>query len=245
MARKSGLPQAFLERLGLASRLEICSPMNALNDTAPIPLPGFLHNVHVAERTFSDTWRGPLLRNRHNLDMHIYSNHRGVQMQKSKPDWRSEKMVGIFRRYHSAIRARSGEGRQYAMRCFYAVLVYEGLLVEKLGPRAGQPFEPASGAGYLLVENAFVADVACAPHITPYTVLRTFPHMPAADLDIVYRRMLFNFGSMVPEWYPCPMDASELKAFLNRRWLFPLCNRRVSLALVQSASLKWEAPYVQ
>jgi hypothetical protein len=41
------------------------------------------------------------------------------------------------------------------------------------------------------------------------------------------------------------MDASELKAFLNRRWLFPLCNRRVSLALVQSASLKWEAPYVQ
>ncbi len=167
-------------------------------------------------------------------------------MQKSKPDWRREKMVGIFCRYHSAIRARSGEGRQYAMRCFYAVMVYEGLRVEKLGPREGQPFEPATGAGYLLVENTFVLDVVCTAHITLYTILRTFPQMPTANRDInPYRRVVFNFGSATPDWYPRPMDDDEWEEFLSRCWLSPVPTPRVSLALTQPVPLKWEAPHVR
>ncbi len=166
-------------------------------------------------------------------------------MQNPKPDWRKNKLLDIFQNYHSAIRARSREGRQHAMRCFYAVLVYEGLNVEKMGPTPGQPFDPRTGAGYLLVEQAYIADVVCAAHISPFTVLRTFPRMPWPKLNGHTKRFVFNFGSATPEWYPCPMTADEFKAFLSRRWEVALPARRPSLVLSQPSALQWEAPNVQ
>ncbi len=166
-------------------------------------------------------------------------------MQKSKPDWRNDKLVGVFRRYHSAIRARSGEGRPYAMRSFYAALVHEGMRVEKLGPGDGRPFDPVTGAGYLLVENAFVLDVVCTPHITPYTVLLAFPQMPIGHWGILYRRFVFNFGSAAPDWYPRPMDAAGWKAFFDLRWQMLLSTPKVFSMQTQPISLKWEAPYVR
>jgi hypothetical protein len=178
--------------------------------------------------------------------MDFYSNHRGVQMQRPKTEWQKDKLVHIFQRYHSAIRARSREGRQYAMRCFYAVLVYEGMSVEKLGPYEGQPFDPATGAGYLLVENAFALDVVCMPHITLYTILRTFPQIPTANRGMnPYKRFVFNFGSAIPDWYPRPMDEDEWEEFFNRCWFSPMPTSRVSLALSQPVPLKWEAPHVR
>jgi hypothetical protein len=170
-------------------------------------------------------------------------NYGGTPMQKSKLDWRREKLLDVFQRYHSAIRARSNEGRQYAMRCFYSVLTHEGLRVEKLGPAYEKPFDSATGAGYLLVEKAIVLDVVCTPHITTYTLLKTYPQIPWADLDVLYKRYVFNFGSATPEWYPRPMTAAELKVFLRRRWTGCMPNPKVSLA--QPPALEWEAPYVQ
>lgn len=36
-------------------------------------------------------------------------------MHASQPDWRRNKMARIYLSYHSAIRARSGEGQTYIM----------------------------------------------------------------------------------------------------------------------------------
>jgi len=179
------------------------------------------------------------------LGLSVGSDLKGEKMQRSKSDWREEKLAKIFCRYHSAIRARSGEGRQYAMRCFYAALVHEGMGVKKLGPGDGRPFDPVTGAGYLLVENAFVLDVVYTQHITPYNVLLAFSQMPVGHFGIFYRRFVFNFGSAAPEWYPRPMDAAEWKTFLDLRWEMFLSTPTVFSTQTQPTSLKWEAPYVR
>jgi hypothetical protein len=58
----------------------------------------------------------------------------------NQPDWRRNKLVSVFQNYHSAIRARSKEGRHYTMRALYGVLTFEGMRVDKLGPEKGIPF---------------------------------------------------------------------------------------------------------
>jgi hypothetical protein len=139
-------------------------------------------------------------------------------MQEIKPDWRRNKLVKIFQTYHSAIRARSKEGRHYTMHAFSSVLAIEGMRVDKLGPSKGIPFCNDTGEGYLLVENAQLVDVIYTPQLTPQLVAEVFGDMPD-ELVKNRERFLFNFGSSKPQGYPGPIDPSKSRMFLNSTYL--------------------------
>jgi hypothetical protein len=132
----------------------------------------------------------------------------------NQPDWRRNKLVHIFQNYHSAIRARSKEGRHYTMRALYGVLTFEGMRVDKLGPAKGIPFCDDTGEGYLLVENALLVDVIYTPQLTPQLVAEVFRAMPD-ELVKNHERFLLNFGSVRPQGYPGPIDRAISRMFLN------------------------------
>jgi hypothetical protein len=132
----------------------------------------------------------------------------------NQPDWRWNKLVSVFQNYHSAIRARSKEGRHYTMRALYGVLTFEGMRVDKLGPDKGIPFCDDTGEGYLLVENALLVDVIYAPQLTPQLVTEAFREMPD-ELVKNHERFLLNFGSVRPQGYPGPIDLTMSRTFLN------------------------------
>jgi hypothetical protein len=139
-------------------------------------------------------------------------------MPKIKPDWRRNKLVQVFQTYHSAIRARSIEGRQYTMRAFSSVLAFEGMRVDKLGSDKGTPFCDNTGEGYLLVENALLVDVIYTPQLMPQLVAEAFSEMPS-ELVKNCERFLFNFGSPNPQGYPGPIDLAMSRTFLNATYL--------------------------
>jgi len=126
--------------------------------------------------------------------------------------------VQVFQTYHSAIRARSKEGRQYTMRAFSSVLAFEGMRVGKLGPSKGIPFCEDTRDGYLLVENALLVDVIYAPQLTPQLVVEAFREMP--DEHVKNReRFLFNFCAPKPQGYPGPIDLAMSSTFLDATYL--------------------------
>lgn len=139
-------------------------------------------------------------------------------MAEIQPDWRRNKLVKIFQTYHSAIRARSIEGRHYTMRAFFSVLLFEGMQVKKLGPSKGIPFCDDTGEGYLLVANAFIVDVIYTPQLTPQLVAEVFQEMPY-KFSKTHERFLFNFGSSEPQGYPGPIDLAMSPKFLNATYL--------------------------
>jgi len=139
-------------------------------------------------------------------------------MPEIKPDWRRNKLVKIFQTYHSAIRARSIEGRHYTMRAFSSVLAFEGMRVDKLGPDKEIPFCDDTGEGYLLVENALLVDVIYAPRLTPQLVVEAFGDMPD-ELVKDRERFLFNFGGPKPQGYPGPIDLAMSRTFLSGAYL--------------------------
>ena len=130
-----------------------------------------------------------------------------------KPDWWRNKLVNIYQTYHSAIRARSKEGRHYTMRAFSSVLAFEGMRVDKLGPSEGIPFCDNTGEGFLLVENALLVNVIYAPQLTPQLVAEAFSEIPD-ELVKNRERFLFNFGSPIPQGYPGPIDPDMSRTFL-------------------------------
>jgi len=131
-----------------------------------------------------------------------------------QPDWRRNKLVSVFQNYHSAIRARSKEGRHYTMRALYGVLKFEGMRVDKLGSCKEIPFCDDTGEGYLLVENAFLVDVIYTPQLTPQLVAEVFLEMPD-ELVNHNERFLLNFGSPKPQGYPGPIDRAMSRMFLD------------------------------
>lgn len=135
-------------------------------------------------------------------------------MSEIKPDWRRNKLVNIYQTYHSAIHARSKEGRHYTMRAFASVLAFEGMRVDKLGPDKGTPFCEDTGEGYLLVENALLVDVIYTPQLTPQLVTEAFSEMPD-ELVKNRERFLFNFGSPKPQGYPGPINLAMSRTFLD------------------------------
>jgi hypothetical protein len=139
-------------------------------------------------------------------------------MPEIKPDWRRNKLVNIYQTYHSAIRARSKEGRHYTMRAFSSVLAFEGMRVDKLGPSKGIPFSDDTGEGYLLVENALLVDVIYAPQLTPQLVAEAFREMPD-KLVKNCEQFLLNFGSAKPQGYPGPIDLAMSHTFLKASYL--------------------------
>lgn len=139
-------------------------------------------------------------------------------MPEIKPDWRRNKLVKIYQTYHSAIRARSKEGRHYTMRAFASVLAFEGMRVDKLGPDKGIPFCENTGEGYLLVENALLVDVIYAPQLTPQLVTEAFQEMPDRFVKNC-ERFLFNFGGAKPQGYPGPIDLAMSRTFLDATYL--------------------------
>ena len=139
-------------------------------------------------------------------------------MPEIKPDWRRNKLVKIYQTYHSAIRARSKEGRHYTMRAFSSVLAFEGMRVDKLGLSKGVPFCDDTGEGYLLVENALLVDVIYAPNLTPQLVAETLQEMPD-ELVKNRERFLFNFGSPKPQGFPGPIDPDMSRTFLIGAYL--------------------------
>jgi hypothetical protein len=139
-------------------------------------------------------------------------------MPEIKPDWRRNKLVKIYQTYHSAIRARSKEGRHYTMHAFSSVLAFEGMRVDKLGPSKGIPFCNDTGEGYLLVENALLVDVIYTPQLTPQLVVEAFQEMPD-ELVKNRERFLLNFGSLKPQGYPGPIDLTLARTFLNAIYL--------------------------
>jgi hypothetical protein len=139
-------------------------------------------------------------------------------MPEIKPDWRRNKLVKIYQTYHSAIRARSKEGRHYTMRVFASVLAFEGMRVDKLGPDKGISFCEDTGEGYLLVENALLVDVIYTPQLTPQLVTEAFCEMPD-ELMKNRERFLFNFGGLKPQGYPGPIDLAMSRTFLDSTYL--------------------------
>lgn len=139
-------------------------------------------------------------------------------MPEIKPDWRRNKLVKIYQTYHSAIRARSKEGRHYTMHAFSSVLAFEGMRVDKLGPEKGTPFCDDTGEGYLLVENALLVDVIYTPQLTPQLVIEAFSEMPGEFVKNC-ERFLFNFGGAEPQGYPGPIDLDMAHTFLNATYL--------------------------
>lgn len=139
-------------------------------------------------------------------------------MPEMKPDWRRSKLVNIYRTYHSAIRARSKEGRHYTMRTFSSVLAFEGMRVDKLGANKEIPFCDDTGGGYLLVENALLVDVIYTPQLTPQLVAEAFSEI-SDELVKNRERFLFNFGSLKPQGYPGPIDLAMSRTFLNPTYL--------------------------
>jgi hypothetical protein len=139
-------------------------------------------------------------------------------MPEIKPDWRRNKLVNIFQTYHSAIHARSKEGRHYTMRAFSSVLAFEGMRVDKLGLSKGIPFCEDTGESYLLVENALLVDVIYTPNLTPQLVAEAFSEMPD-ELVKNCERFLLNFGGPKPQGYPGPIDTAMSRTFLNPAYL--------------------------
>ena len=139
-------------------------------------------------------------------------------MLEIKPDWRRNKLVKIYQTYHSAIRARSKEGRHYTMRAFSSVLAFEGMRVDKLGLSEGIPFCDDTGEGYLLVENALLVNVIYTSKLTPQVVAEAFSEIPD-ELVKNRERFLFNFGSPKPQGYPGPIDLDMSRTFLNGTYL--------------------------
>ena len=139
-------------------------------------------------------------------------------MPEIKPDWRRNKLVNIYQTYHSAIRARSKEGRHYTMRALSSVLAFEGMRVDKLGPSKGIPFCDETGEGYLLVENALLVDVIYTPRLTPQLVAEAFGDI-SDELLKNRERFLFNFGSPKPQGYPGPIDLAMSGIFLSETYL--------------------------
>ena len=139
-------------------------------------------------------------------------------MPEIKLDWRRNKLVKIYQTYHSAIRARSKEGRHYTMRAFSSVLVFEGMRVDKLGPSKGILFCEDTGEGFLLVENALLVDVVYTPQLTPQLVTEAFQEMPD-ELVKNRERFLFNFGAPKPQGYPGPIDPAMSRTFLDAPYL--------------------------
>ena len=135
-----------------------------------------------------------------------------------KPDWQRNKLVKIYQTYHSAIRARSKEGRHYTMRAFSSVLTFEGMRVDKLGPNKGIPYCDDTGEGYLLVENALLVDIIYTPQLTPQLVTEAFGQMPD-ELVKNRERFLFNFGGAKPQGYPGPIDLAMSSTFLDATYL--------------------------
>ena len=139
-------------------------------------------------------------------------------MPEIKPDWRRNKLVKIYQTYHSAIRARSKEGRHYTMHAFASVLTFEGMRVDKLGPDKETPFCEDTGDGYLLVENALLVDVIDTPQLTPQLVTKAFSEIP--DKLVKNReRFLFNFGNPKPQGYPGPIDLAMSRMYLDSTYL--------------------------
>lgn len=136
----------------------------------------------------------------------------------NQPDWRRNKLVSVFQNYHSAIRARSKEGRHYTMRALYGVLTFEGMRVDKLGPCKEIPFCDDTGEGYLLVENVLLVDVIYTPRLTPQLVVEAFREMPD-ELVKNHERFLLNFGSPKPQGYLGPIDLTMSRTFLNATYL--------------------------
>lgn len=139
-------------------------------------------------------------------------------MPEIKPDWRRNKLVNIYQTYHSAIHARSKEGRQYTMRAFSSVLAFEGMRVDKLGLSKGIPFCEDTGEGYLLVENSLLVDVIYTPRLTPQLVAEAFSEMPDGLVKHC-ERFLFNFGGSKPQGYPGPIDPAMSRMFLDATFL--------------------------
>lgn len=84
--------------------------------------------------------------------------------------------------------------------------------MEQHGLEMETPFDPRTGAGYLLVEQAIVVDLVCVPHITPELILRRFSDIPH-ELRGKYEPFLLNFGSAGPQGYPGPMDETLWNTF--------------------------------
>ena len=139
-------------------------------------------------------------------------------MPEIKPDWRRNKLVKIYQTYHSAIRARSKEGRHYTMHAFSSVLAFEGMRVDKLGPNKRIPYCNDTGGGFLLVENALLVDVIYTPKLTPQLVAEAFSEIPD-ELVKNHECFLFNFGSPKPQGYPGPIDSEMSRTFLSGTYL--------------------------
>jgi hypothetical protein len=147
------------------------------------------------------------------------SFHNGIQpegalMKPKQLDWPRTKLAHVYLDYHSAIRARSKEGRAYLMHAFRSVLIHEGLKVERIGPQQGQPFDPQTGAGYLLVEGCILLDLLVQPRLTPQTVREVLAGQ-ARDLPHNPERFLLTFGHRQPQGYPGPMSLATWERYFD------------------------------
>jgi hypothetical protein len=119
-------------------------------------------------------------------------------MQTKNDDWQVRKLKEVYKSYFSAIRARSGDGRKYMLRAFLSVLEYEGLSVERIDAASDKPFDSGSGVGYLLLDRKYVLDVVRVENLDERTARECRSQLANGNFEL----LVFNFGSLQPEWYP-------------------------------------------
>ena len=169
--------------------------------------------VGVGQEQVSDSPLRPLFDFLDNAGMMITCKQKGELMHAPQPDWRRNKMAQIYLSYHSAIRARSGEGQPYIMRAFYAVLVLRRAESGAARSRHGNTLrshKPALATCWW--SRPLWWTWSAFPGSHPEMVLRRFSDIPYA-LRGKYEPFLFNFGSAEPQGYPGPMDETLWNTF--------------------------------
>jgi hypothetical protein len=119
-------------------------------------------------------------------------------MQTKNDDWQVRKLKEVYKSYFSAIRARAKEGRPYMLRSFLSVLQHEGLGIERLDAALDKPFNLARGDGYLVLDHKWVLDVVRVKSLDERTARECRSQLANGNFEL----LVFNFGSLQPEWYP-------------------------------------------
>ncbi|MEA3351166.1 MAG: hypothetical protein U9Q82_11130 [Chloroflexota bacterium] len=120
--------------------------------------------------------------------------------------WLPGKVLKLYVKYFAPIRARSlRDGLPYTVHAFRAVLVKEGLGVEKVD--TSHLFNKAE-EGYLLVEEYVFVNLVWRTVFDNTSMIRSYGSKLVLNL---------NFGSEQPEYYP----SLDKALYLNEEWSSP------------------------
>ena len=112
------------------------------------------------------------------------------------------KIIKIYLSYHHAIHTRAlREGRPYILRALYAELFHEGFKTQIMDCISDE-----SDSGHLIVDKRITVWVVCVSKLDPEPVSQRSMQFNGG---IQTTRLVLNFGSSEPDYYPQQMDTAE------------------------------------